>query len=66
MFEFVNSGLYFVRDENNLINQLLYVGSGSGANGDIQTDRQTSKVVLSAAFCSQKYISKTAGPSFFQ
>ena len=28
MLEFVNSGLYFVRDENNFINPLLQVGSG--------------------------------------
>ena len=27
--EFVDSGLYFVQDENNLINPLLQVGSGS-------------------------------------
>ena len=30
MLEFVNSGLYFVQDENNVINPLLQVGSGSG------------------------------------
>ena len=30
MLEFVNSGLYFVQDENNFINSLLQVGSGSG------------------------------------
>ena len=29
MLEFVHSGLYFVRDENNFINPLLQVGSGS-------------------------------------
>ena len=29
MLEFVDSGLYFVQDENNLINPLLQVGSGS-------------------------------------
>ena len=29
MLEFVNSGLYFVQDGNNLINPLLQVGSGS-------------------------------------
>ena len=28
MLEFVNSGLYFVQDENNFINSLLQVGSG--------------------------------------
>jgi len=28
MLEFVNSGLYFVQDENNFINPLLQVGSG--------------------------------------
>ena len=27
--EFVDSGLYFVQDENNFINSLLQVGSGS-------------------------------------
>ena len=31
MLEFVNSGLYFVQDENNFINPLLQVGSGSGS-----------------------------------
>ena len=30
MLEFVNSGLYFVEDENNFINPLLQLGSGSG------------------------------------
>ena len=30
MLEFVNSGFYFVQDENNFINPLLHVGSGSG------------------------------------
>ena len=30
MLEFVNSGLYFVQDENNFTNPLLQVGSGSG------------------------------------
>ena len=30
--EFINSGLYFVQDENNFINPLLQVGSGSGFN----------------------------------
>jgi len=29
MLEFVESGLYFVQDENNFINSLLQVGSGS-------------------------------------
>ena len=29
MLEFVDSGLNFVKDENNLINLLLQVGSGS-------------------------------------
>ena len=29
MLEFVNSGLYFVQNENNFINPLLQVGSGS-------------------------------------
>ena len=32
MLEFVDSGLYFVQDENNFINPLLQVGSGSGFN----------------------------------
>ena len=31
MFEFVDSGLYFVQDENYFINPLLQVGSGSGS-----------------------------------
>ena len=31
MLEFVDSGLYFVQDENNFINQLLQVGSGSSS-----------------------------------
>ena len=30
MLEFVDSGLYFVQDENNFINPLLQAGSGSG------------------------------------
>ena len=30
--EFVNSGLYFVQDENDFINPLLQVGSRSGSN----------------------------------
>ena len=29
MLEFVDSGLYFVQDENDFINPLLQVGSGS-------------------------------------
>ena len=29
MLEFVDSDLYFVQDENNFINPLLQVGSGS-------------------------------------
>ena len=29
MLEFVDSGLYFVQDENNFINPMLQVGSGS-------------------------------------
>ena len=32
MLEFVNSGLYFVQDENNFINPYLQVGSRSGFN----------------------------------
>jgi len=35
MLEFVDSGLYFVQDEYNLINPLLQVGSGSGSNEKI-------------------------------
>ena len=31
MLEFVDSGLYFVQDENNFINPLLQVRSGSGS-----------------------------------
>ena len=31
MLEFVDSGLFFVQDENNFINPLLQVGSGSGS-----------------------------------
>ena len=31
MLEFVDSGLYFVQDENNFINPLLQVGYGSGS-----------------------------------
>ena len=33
MLEFVNSGLYFVQDENNFINPLLQVGSGEKSTG---------------------------------
>ena len=32
MLEFVYSGLYFVQDENDFINPLLQVGSGSSEN----------------------------------
>ena len=32
MLEFVDSGLYFVQDENNFIHPLLLVGSGSGSD----------------------------------
>ena len=32
MLEFVDPGLYFVQDENNFINPLLQVGSGSESN----------------------------------
>ena len=35
MLEFVDSGLYFVTDENNFINPLLQVRSGSGSNEKI-------------------------------
>ena len=31
MLEFVDSGVYFVQDENNVIGPLLQVGSGSGS-----------------------------------
>ena len=31
MLEFVDSGLYFVQDENTLITPLLQVGSGSSS-----------------------------------
>ena len=31
MLDFVDSGLYFLQDENNFINSLLQVGSGSGS-----------------------------------
>ena len=31
MLEFVDSGLFFVQGENNFINPLLQVGSGSGS-----------------------------------
>ena len=31
MLEFVDSGLYFVQDENNFINPFLQVGSGTGS-----------------------------------
>ena len=31
MLEFVDPGLYFVKDENDFINPLLQVGSGSGS-----------------------------------
>ena len=34
MLEFVDSGLYFVQDENNFINPLLQVESGSGFGSD--------------------------------
>ena len=30
--EFVDSGLYFFKDENNFIDSLLQVGSGSGSD----------------------------------
>ena len=33
MLEFVDSGLYFVQDENNFINPLLQVGSGEKRTG---------------------------------
>ena len=33
--EFVDSGLYFVQDENNFINPLLQVGSGSNEKSNI-------------------------------
>ena len=32
MLQFVDSGLYFVQDENNFINPLLQLGSGSGSD----------------------------------
>ena len=35
MLEFVNSGLYFVQDENNFINLLLQLGSGSDAKSTV-------------------------------
>jgi len=34
MLQFVDSGLYFVQDENNFINPLLQLGSGSGSGSD--------------------------------
>ena len=33
MLKFVNSGLYFVQDENNFINPLLRVGSDEKSTG---------------------------------
>ena len=35
-----------------------------GRQTDIHADRQTSKVVLSAAFCSKKYGSGSSEPSY--
>ena len=40
MLEFVDSGLYFVEDENNYINLLLQVGSGSGSDKKYRIRRQ--------------------------
>ena len=37
MLEFVESELYFGRDENNFINPMLQVGSGSGS-GSVEPD----------------------------
>ena len=32
MLDFVDSGLYFLQDENNFINPLVQIGSGSGSD----------------------------------
>ena len=39
MVEFVISGVYFVQNEENLINLLSLVGSGSGSGGPKSTDQ---------------------------
>ena len=41
MLEFVNSGLYFFQDENNVINPLLQVGSGSGEKSTGSGEKST-------------------------
>ena len=38
MLEFVDSGLYFVQDENNFKNPLLQIGSGGPKNQQIRPD----------------------------
>ena len=48
MLEFVNSGLYFVRDENSCINPLLQVGPGSNEKST-ESDRIPSLVQV--AYC---------------
>ena len=66
MLEFVNSGLYFVQDENNLINNpLLQVGSGSnekstGSGGQKSPDPHPwlnlHKYLFILQSCSVRYI----------
>ena len=69
MLEFVDSGLYFVQDENNFINPLLQVGSvekstGSGFGGPkikesdqirISLEKITLKREIMHLFCVKSY-----------
>ena len=47
MLEIVNSGLYFVEDENNFINPLLQVESRSGSNEKVPDPNPHPCVILS-------------------
>ena len=53
MLEFVDTGLYFIQDENNLINPLLQVGPGSGgpkSTGPTGTSSQVLRWTYSPLF----------------
>ena len=53
MLKFVDSDLYFVKNENNFINPLLQVGSGSGGpkiTGSGSSSLQKKTILVTTAF----------------
>ena len=62
MIEFIDSGLYFVQDENNFINPLLQVGSGSaekstGSGGPKINGSDRIQILIPSQYCVQLFLS---------